>query len=422
MREVLQTVQKPISAKILIPGSKSVSHRALLLAALAEGVSEIHHIQISEDVRTFVSALSELGIAVYLEEKSQRVVIAGGNGHFPKKHSVIWCKESGTLLRFLLAACGGISGAYYFDGALSLRHRPIASLLEILINQGVTCIPSDAMKLPFTLITSKPLMGGKIKIDAAKTSQMVSALLMIAPFMHSSLSLQVENLVSASYVDITCAMMAEFGVLVERKSSTEYKVISGQRYQARNYHVEPDLSTASYFFAAAAVTGGEVTIPFAHREKTLQGDSVFLTILEKMGCKIQETSSSLTVKGTLHLQGIEADMRDCPDLFMTLAAIAPFAKTPTVITHIGHARLKESDRLLAMREGLEQLGVRVEEGEDWLKIYPSTPHGGVIQSHHDHRIAMAFSIVGLRVPDMIIENSECVAKSCPEFFQLWKNL
>jgi 3-phosphoshikimate 1-carboxyvinyltransferase len=276
--------------------------------------------------------------------------------------------------------------------------------------------------LPFTLISPNGLRGGKIFVDGSKTGQVVSALLMMAPFAKAPVTLHVENLVSRSYVDLTCSVMAEFGAHVEVLSETEYSVSQPQHYLARDYQVEPDLSTASYFFAAAAVTGGEVSMQAIRRHEIRQGDVEFLSILEKMGCEVLEQNSGLTVKGPRRLQGLEVSLKDYPDLFMTLAAIAPFAKTPTVITDIAHVRHKESDRLRAMRKGLERLGVRVEEGDSWFKIYPSEPHGGTINAHKDHRIAMAFSVMALRVPNIVIVGAECVSKSCPEFFQLWEQL
>jgi 3-phosphoshikimate 1-carboxyvinyltransferase len=230
----------------------------------------------------------------------------------------------------------------------------------------------------------------------------------------------VENLVSRSYVELTCAMMAEFGVEVRVLNANEFVVVQPQRYQARRYAVEPDLSTASYFLAAAAVTASVLTLPAIQRKKTKQGDVLFLAILEQMGCMVQETATGLTLQGPTSLQGLEVNLNACPDLFMTLAALAPFAQTPTLIHGIGHARYKESNRITAMQNGLETLGVRVEVGADFFKIYPSMPHGGIIHSENDHRIAMAFSIMALRIPQIEIMNTDCVAKSCPEFFELWR--
>ena len=195
-----------------------------------------------------------------------------------------------------------------------------------------------------------------------------------------------------------------------------------QRYQAREYVIEPDLSTASYFFAAAAVTGGEVTIQAIQRESSKQADVKFLTVLEKMGCTVIEAESGLTVKGPAELKGVKVDMRDFSDTFMTLATLAPFASSPTTITNIAHARFKESDRIAAVRAGLETLKVKVESGQDWIKIYPGMPEAGEVNSFNDHRIAMAFSVIGLKVSGVVIDGAECVSKTCPNFFEMWDEL
>jgi 3-phosphoshikimate 1-carboxyvinyltransferase len=217
-------------------------------------------------------------------------------------------------------------------------------------------------------------------------------------------------------------MMADFGVLVRRIHSGRFTVPIPQRYHARDYRIEPDFSTASYFFAAAAVTGGRVTIQSVNRKASRQGDVEFLTVLEKMGCHVDESAAGLTVQGPADLQGVSVDMRHYSDTFMTLAALAPFAKTPTSITNIGHARKKESDRIAVMRTELQKLHVKVEEGQDWLRIYPSDPQPATIDSHNDHRIAMAFAIIGLRVAGIHILDAECVSKTCPDFFQMWETL
>lgn len=419
MKKVLNFSQHPIKAYVHIPGSKSMSNRALLLAALANGISTIHNLQISDDIHALITALSELGINIQLNEKPPLAIVTGTQGQFSSHGQTIHCQESGSLVRFMLTVCAAIPGIYHFDAAPSLRKRPMATLLKLLTSQGSSIMPTT---FPLTLQNSQGLRGGDIVIDASQTGQIVSALLMMAPFTKNPLKLQVKNLVSRAYVDLTCAVMADFGVQVERPTAEWFIVPQPQHYQARDYTVEPDFSTASYFFAAAAVTAGEVTMQPISRKNIKQGDIVFLSLLEKMGCVVDENPSGLTVKGRFILSGIEVNMNTCPDLFMTLAAIAPFAQTPTLITGISHARHKESDRLKAMQQGLTSLGVKVDSGKDWFKIYPSTPRSGTIHSQNDHRIAMAFTVLSLRVPELIIEDASCVAKSCPEFFQLWQGI
>lgn len=418
----IQVVTKPIHARVTIPGSKSITNRALLLAALANGVSELFNVLISDDTCVFVEALHELGVPVILDKTTQSCIVGGGGGAFPKKKASVWCGDAGTAGRFLLAACASSPGIYQFDSTEQLQNRPIESLLKTLIGQGVKVMPEDANKMPFAILGTDGLQGGEIVIDGSKTGQFVSALLMVSPLAKSPVLLKTDNLVSEPYIDMTCTMMSEFGVLVKRMHHARFYVPVPQRYKAREYEIEPDLSTASYFFAAAAVTAGEITIQAVDRENCKQGDVEFLTVLEKMGCEVTADANGLTVKGSQELRGVNVDMRDISDTFMTLAAMAPFATSPTTITNIAHARLKESDRINAMKVNLENLKIKVESGPDWIKVYPGIPQAGVIDSFGDHRIAMAFSVIGLRVPGIEIAEAGCVSKTCPEFFSMWESL
>jgi 3-phosphoshikimate 1-carboxyvinyltransferase len=422
MQQAILPAHSPTQAKIIIPGSKSITNRAFLLAALADGVSTLSGIQISDDTLTFLLALQKLGITIQLDEKSSSCTIIGNNGEFPNKQTSLWCANAGTVARFLLVACAASNGVYHFDGSAHLCKRPIAPLLDVLRCQGAQVAPYNAQQLPLTLTGTDLLAGGDILLDSTLTSQFLSALLMIAPYARSSLTINIAELVSRFYVDMTCAMMAEFGVQVHRIHQGRFMVPVPQRYQARDYTIEPDLSTASYFLAAAAITGGEITIPAIKRSESKQADVNFLSVLEEMGCHITNKPAGLTLTGPTKLQGIEVNMCDFSDTFLTLAAIAPFASSPVKITHIGHTRYKESDRINAIKNGLEKMGVTVESGNNWIKIFPSIPHGCTVNACDDHRVAMAFSIIGLKVPNVIIEGAECVTKTCPEFFTLWNKL
>jgi len=419
MKRSIQPIKKPVQASVKIPGSKSITNRALLLAALAGGVSEISSILVSDDTIAFIEALRQLGVMIQYDLDTETCIVAGCSGRFPKKEASIRCAEAGTVARFLLAACASSPGKYSFDGSDRLRERPIGTLINALCMQGAKIVPEHAMQMPFVLQGRKGLLGGEIEIEGSQSGQFTSALLMIAPFAESPITLKAANLVSRSYVDMTCAMMAEFGVLVRRLHEERFVIPIPQIYAARDYVVEPDFSTASYFFAAASVTGGEVTIQPVNVKQSKQVDAGFLKILTKMGCTVTESVTGLVVKGPAELRGVSVDMRDSSDTFMTLAAIAPFAKTPTTITNISHTRLQESNRISVMREELLKLNVKVEEGPDWIKVYPSQPISGTIDAHNDHRIAMAFSIIGLRV-GVEIEGAECVSKTCPIFFELWE--
>lgn len=422
MKQSIRAASAPIVARVTIPGSKSITNRALLLAALAEGDSILHDMLLSDDTAVFVKALQQLGISIQVDPATRSCRIIGGQGKFPHSRANIGCADAGTAARFLLAACAAVPGVYVFDGSPRLRERPLAPLLKVLCDQGATVVPEGAKKMPFTLSGADGLRGGRIEIEGTETSQFFSALLMIAPLAKLPVVVTAKEMVSRPYIEMTCSMMADFGVKVQQLDDASYSVSVPQCYQGCEYVIEPDLSTASYFFAAAAVTGGAVTIQAVDRMKCKQGDIAFLTVLEKMGCDVMESATGLTVKTPKVLQGVVVNMQDFSDTFMTLAAIAPFAKTPTTITGIAHTRLQESDRITAMRKGLEQLQIKVEEGPDSITIYPGSPKAGVIDSHNDHRIAMAFSIIGLRVSGIEIDGAECVAKTCPAFFDLWSDL
>jgi len=421
MSQLIMPVTQAVQAVIKIPGSKSMTNRALIMAALASGVSEISELLLSEDTYACIDALRALGVAITLDVDARVAMIAGCQGVFPNKKANIWCNAAGTVARFLLAACAVTSGEFYFDGSPQLCRRPIQQLIAALELMGARFLPEKVTNLPLTLQGNSSLHGGKINIDSDVSSQFLSALLMAAPLLRTSLTLQADQLVSRPFVDMTCAMMADFGVLVRRLAPNRYSVPVPQHYHARTYLIEPDFSLAANFFAAAAITAGSVAIQPVDIAKSKQGDIEFLLILRKMGCYVLENNTGLTVKGSAELSGINVDMRDCSDTFMALAAVAPFAKTVTTITNIGHTRVQESNRIQVMCGELKKLNIKVEEGDDWLRIYPSTPVSGTIDAHGDHRIAMAFAVIGLRVA-VVIKDAQCVAKTCPEFFKLWDQL
>ena len=422
MQQTIRHIKGPIRTKVTIPGSKSITYRALLLASLAEGVSEISGIHICQDTKLLINALHQLGIVTQLDEKSRSCIIAGCNGKFPKKQANLWCNDTIAIARFLMTACSATSGVFYFDGSAVLREKPITHLLNILVQQGAQIIPTDTYKMPFTLVGADTLEGGEIIIDRTISNQLISALLMISPYARSPFTFSILEPINQSYTDMTCSMMAEFGVLVHRVHQGQFMVPVPQRYHARDYNVEPDFSIASYFFAAASVTGGEITIQPIKRNQTKQINAKFLSVLEKMGCRVIETHTGLTLKSPGELQGIEVSMRDFSDAFLALTAIAPFAKSPTLISHINHMRPKELERMSIMKSELIKMGIHVESGHDWIKIFPSTPQGDIVNTHHDRHIAMAFSIIGLKIPDVIIENAECIDNVYPEFFTIWNQL
>lgn len=422
MQRKIHTAKEPIHAKVTIPGSKNITHRALLLAALADGVSELSGIHISRNTIAFINALHQVGIVAQLDQKSRSCIIAGCNGKLPKKQATLWCENAKSVAYFLMAACAGSPGVYYFDGTERLRQLDLEKLLNVLYRQGAQLIPNDAKHLPLTLIGGDTLEGGEVIFDEPITSRLLSALLMIAPYARNSFDCNLHHLHTPEYIDMTCMMMAEFGVLVHRIHQGQLMVPVPQRYQARDYVIEPDYSIAAYFFAAAAITGGEITIPPNKRSLSKQIDIKFLSVLEKMGCRIFETHTGLTLRGPSEYQGIEISMLDFSDTFAALVALAPFAKSPTRISHVHHMTPKESNRMAALKSELIKMNIQVETGEDWIQIFPGRPQGGLVNTHNDYRIAMAFSVMGLKVPGIVLDNDKAVLKRCSDFFTLWDSL
>ena len=413
---LIRPARRGLDVTIRVPGSKSVTNRALLLAALAEGTSELRGVLGADDTLAFADGLRALGFAV--DEAGAAVWRVGGaGGRIPAAEADVYCADAGTAARFLLAACAAGTGTYRFDASAQLRRRPLSQLLEALRAQGARTEPSAATHLPLELRTGG-LNGGAIRLPGDTSSQFVSALLMAAPLGRSALELTVDGLVSRPYVDMTTGMMAAFGAQVEQDGHSFFRVAPGA-YGARCYEVEPDASTASYFFAAAAVTGGRVRVPGLRRLGALQGDLRFLDVLEAMGCAVADGPDGLTVAGTAAPAGLTVDMSDFSDTFMTLAALAPYATSPVTVTGIANVRVKESDRIAAMEDNLRALGVRTESGPDFLRVFPGAPHAGRVDPHGDHRIAMAFSVLGLRTPGVVIDDPACVRKTCPGFFELW---
>ena len=405
---------------VRVPGSKSVTNRALLLAALADGDSVLQGALAADDTLAFAAGLTELGFEVHTD--------GGGEGPGSGRRGAAEAGTGDAAPTWRVRGAGGAGGGVYgFDAAPQLRRRPLAPLLDVLRRQGAESVPAGATHLPLTL-RARGLSGGRLRLPGETSSQFVSALLMAAPLARRPLELTVDGLVSRPYVDMTLAMMAQFGVEAEatrpgdgRDDAAVFRVAPGA-YRGRAYQIEPDASTASYFFAAAGLTGGRVRVPGLHRSGGLQGDMRFLDILEAMGCSVTDEPKGVAVQGPIALSGIEVDMSDISDTFMTLAALAPYAASPVTITGIANVRVKESDRIAAVESNLRALGVRTESGPDRLRVFPGAPAGATIDPHGDHRIAMSFAVLGLRAPGVVIDDPRCVSKTCPSFFELWAAL
>ncbi|WP_395946407.1 3-phosphoshikimate 1-carboxyvinyltransferase [Caedibacter taeniospiralis] len=418
-QQSLPFVTGSIKAEVSLPGSKSLANRVLLMAAVAEGESVIENLPLSKDVLAGVSALWALGVKYCLSEAEGRIVIQGSVGRFPNEHARIFCDEAGTLTRFIIPLCAvQPSGEYYIYAAKRMMERPIADQLMLLHKMGMKVhYASDTHKLPMTILAKSLNQQEALSIDSGKSSQFLSGLLMAAPLMQGGLKIHSNTEHPQPYVQMTVDMMRNFGICVS-VDKHYYQVTGGQMYQACHYAIEPDLSTASYFWALAAISNGEVKVKQVSWN-TRQGDIRFLQVLEKMGCKVIENSDGISVFGTTKLKGVSVDMRNFSDTFMTVAAIACFAEGETHITGLAHTRLQESDRVSAMAEGLTRLGVKVDMTEDSIHIYPevSKLKAGIVESHNDHRIAMSLALIGLRQKGVIINGAECVSKTCPDYFE-----
>jgi 3-phosphoshikimate 1-carboxyvinyltransferase len=345
----------------------------------------------------------------------------GEGGRLKGEEEKIYVGNSGTSMRFLTALVALKRGRTLLDGSERMRKRPVADLLDGLRALGVKAYFRDGNGCPPVIIESRGLHGGKVKIRGEESSQFLSALLMVAPYAIEDVHVEITgNLASRPYVDITCDVMSAFGVEVQSEGYHSFFVRAGQRYQPRKYRIEGDISHASYFFSAAAVTEGRVRAE-RFSSTSLQGDAGFLNILEKMGCVVLRGEGWTEVRGG-ELHGIEVDMNEMPDLVPTLAVTAAFARGQTLIQNIGHLRLKESDRISVLTTELRHMGVRVEEGEDWLKIEGGKGHGAEIEPHDDHRIAMSFAIAGLVIPGIKIKEPQCVKKSFPDFWEVFGRL
>ncbi len=416
-------INYPIDANVVVPGSKSITNRALLLAALAEGNSVLENALFSEDTHWFSTCLQQLGIPVSSEPEAARFQVTGRGGIIPAQQADLFVGNAGTAARFITALVALGEGQYRLDGVPRMRERPMGELLAVLQSAGVQVdFEGQPGYMPFTL-HSHGFKGGYVSLKANQTSQQVSALLMIAPYAQQDTFIEiVDDPVSRAYIGLTCRVMADFGVQVAQQDTTCFYIKAGQRYQPRHdYSIEPDASNASYFFAAAAITGGRVRVEHLSKH-SCQGDAHFVDILAAMGCRVTAKDTYLEVIGPDQLRGIEVDMNDMSDLVQTLAAIAPFASSPVTIRNIEHIRYKETERIKAVVTELRRLGARVEEFADGLKIYPSSLRPAAIETYDDHRMAMAFAVTGLKIPGVVIKNPNCTHKTFPDFFTRFFNM
>lgn len=429
----INTISHPLNATVRVPGSKSLTNRALLIASLANGTTRLTNALFSDDSMYFAKALQTLGFDIQLDESNHEMTVTGLGGKIPATRAELFIGNAGTAARFLTAFLKLGYGEYIIDGDSRMRERPIGDLLQALnklvdTNQPVitdpwTLVPDYSYICLPLMITAYGLYGGKTRVAGSISSQFLSALLMVAPYAQAPVEIElITELNSKPYVDMTIAIMRDFGVEIERHDYSKFIIHPSTYVPITNYQIESDASAASYFFAAPAICGGTVSVENISR-KSKQGDIAFLDILKQMGCEVKEGENFIEVTGTKSLTGVDVDMRDIPDTAQTLAAIAPFASTPTRIRGIASARVKETDRVSATCTELQRLGVQVEEHEDGMTIYPChTFKPARIQTYNDHRMAMAFSLMGLRFDGVTIENPACVSKTFPNFFDVLETL
>lgn len=404
--------------EVRIPGSKSVMARALFLAAAADGVTTLRQPLDSDDTQAFALGLRGLGYDVALDPDVWTVTGAPAG---PSGTAEVYTRDAGTASRFLPALAAAGHGTFRFDASEQMRRRPVAPLVDALRQLGVEVVCDETEgHLPLT-VHADGVKGGALTLDASLSSQFLTALLLLGPLADDGLAITVGDLVSVPYIEITLAMMRRFGADVRWEGET-FTVAPGG-YQARDYLVEPDASSASYFFAAAAVTGRSVTVRDLGGE-SLQGDLRFVDVLARMGAVVRLEPDSVTVTGPPdgRLGGVTVNMRDISDTMPTLAAIAPFAAGPVRIEDVYNTRVKECDRLETCAVNLRRMGITVETGRDWIEVQPGQPQAAEILTERDHRIAMSFSVTGLRTPGITLDDPDCVKKTFPTFHDVFGDL
>jgi 3-phosphoshikimate 1-carboxyvinyltransferase len=406
----------PLHATVRVPGSKSITNRAMLLAAMAPGRSVLETALLSDDTRYMSSALTALGFTIGIDEAAQRIVVEGRGGAIPSTGCDLFVGGAGTAMRFLVGFLTLGRGRFRLDGNQRMRQRPIGPLIDAMQQLGASVYSERENRCPPVVVDCSrgPLEGGAATIDARESSQFASAMLMPAPLWRAGLRLRVIGDTARPFIDMTLRLMEQWGA----SSTSQGDVITvpgAQSYRPCRFEVEPDASAASYFAAAAALVGGSVMIE-GLKPASVQGDILFLNVLEKMGARVAWKPGGVEVIGTGRLAGVEVAMNAMPDMVATLAAIAPFASSPTRIRSVGFIRHHESDRIRALATEVRRLGARVTEFDDGLLIEPSELFPAAIETYDDHRIAMSFAVAGLKLPGVQIKNPGCVAKTFPEFF------
>jgi 3-phosphoshikimate 1-carboxyvinyltransferase len=416
---------RPPFASIELPGSKSLTHRALLAAALSTGTSSLNRILLADDTRLMIDALGLLGVNIEVDVDRRIATVHGCGGNWPNTDADIFCGNAGTVMRLLTAACAIGHGEYRLDGSPRMRQRPIAPLIDALRRLGTLVEYQEQEGQCPLRVLARGLAGGELHLTDLESSQFVSAILMAAPLAMQDVLIEIDGEIpSEPFINMTIKVMDEFAISMVRDGQRRFIVPAPQPYRATKFDIEPDATAASYFFAAAALTGGCITTTGLGKS-SCQGDLRFVELLAEMGCTVEQTDLSTTVAGPVdgHLRGMTADMIDMPDVVMTLAVVALFADGPTRIRGLANLRHKETDRLSETAALLRQFGGDVDMTADGIDIHPpATLHAANIDPHDDHRLAMSAALAAMRISGVTILDSECVSKSFPEFFERWREL
>jgi 3-phosphoshikimate 1-carboxyvinyltransferase len=411
-----------IDAVVRVPGSKSITNRALLVAALASGESRLSGGLESDDTLAMIEGLTALGCEITLAPESWRV--QGRRGKLQRSAAAIQARSSGTTARFLTAAAALASGAVVIDGSPRMRERPIADLTDALTRLGVRVDPLGQNGCPPVRVHGGALPGGRAEIDARRSSQFVSAVLLAAPYARADVVLAFAGgeLVSKPYVDLTLKVMRDFGAEADWSGPAELHVKAGRGYRGRDYAIEPDASAAVYPFCAAAISGGRARVEGIPAD-SIQADAAVLGVLEEMGCQVLRGADFAEVRGPIgRLRGVDVDMNQMPDAALAVAVVALFAGGPTRLGNIANLRIKETDRLHALESELRKLGAGATASRDALVIEPGRLHGAEIETYDDHRMAMSFALAGLRIPGVSIRDPACVRKTWPGYFEMLERL
>lgn len=443
---LVKKIDKPVDWCVTVPGSKSMTNRALLMAALSEGNVRLEGVLFSDDSRYFIRSLQSLGFEVQADEVRKTVLVKGENGRIPEREAEIYVGSAGTAARFLTAMLGMSEGCYTIQASEQMKKRPMQELFALLERTGAKityleqegCLPVRITGRNYgkadgwhetgeekQVADKEKIAGAKliVPLDISKSTQFLSAMLLISPMIGEGLRIEITSeKTDGSYIRITRSMMEDWGTKVTF-DGRNYEVEAGASYRKQDYIVEPDVSAACYFYGAAAITGGRTLVRNVHMDNT-QGDLKFLNVLEQIGCTVTEQKEGIVVEGPAggRIKGIDIDMNDFSDQTMTLAAMAPFASGKVHISHIGHIRLQESDRIHAIVTELTRAGIRCEETADSITIDPGVPHAAVIETYDDHRMAMAFSLLGLRTEGIVIDDPMCCRKTFENYFTLLTEL